>query len=135
MIAAALRASIRVGTASTAIADRIRQAPTISDSGNAGAPAAAVRKNEASSPASTLDARLTGTQNVFSRLSSSTSPPNTPVPCDRTPTRIDVTSAPLDQMSVKPRRTSAPMVPPPASATTARVSTMTGVATICSSTK
>ena len=33
-----------------------------------------------------LDARLSGTQNVFSLASSNTSPPNTPVPCESTPT-------------------------------------------------
>ena len=52
-----------------------------------------------------------------------------------TPTRIAARPAPLAPISVKPRRTSIPMVPCPTSATTQRVPTMTGVATICSSTK
>ncbi len=81
------------------------------------------------------DARLTGTQKLFSRRSSSTSPPKMPLPCESTPTSATSHQVLGDPSAVNPSRKGVATSTGPARASAASASAAAGVATICSSTK
>lgn len=90
---------------------------------------------EAATPASTLEARLTGMQKEFSRRSSSTSDPKMPVPCEHTPATIATQPSGPRRKSPKPSRSAPAWDPRPERAHRHSTASTAGAQTSCSSTK
>jgi hypothetical protein len=98
-------------------------------------PNPAARIRPAHKTASTLDTRLTGTQNAFSRGSRNTRPPKMPVPWDKTPTASPQYQPGRSKKLVNPARSSTPASPPTVNAAIVTITSNAGADTSPSSTK